>query len=187
MNAELIEIAEALNYSKLERLRLFSKTITPNVANDILKASISEPYAILFFKAKLMQITPYGTRLSIVYSPHKSEENYLLAHPELSDKFLRQIFTGFELVLYKLCHIHLHEQSRDYQWETEKTRQRIRKIRQCVSYGFRVNSSSPAATSEASPSSRCAAPPLRFGRYAMTAPLRCGGVVSMIFDERSRP
>ncbi len=38
-----------------------------------------------------------------------------------------------------------------------------------------------------SPSSRFAAPPLRYGRYAMTAPFRCGGFVSMIFAERSRP
>ncbi len=132
MNAEFIEIAEALKYSKIERLRAFSTNITPNAVNDILKASISEPYAILFLKSTLMQITPYGTRLSIVYLHRKNEENYLLAHPEPTDKFLRQIFTGFELVTYKLCHIHLHQLSRDYHWETEKTRQRIRKIKRCI-------------------------------------------------------
>jgi hypothetical protein len=76
-----------------------------------------------------MQITPYGTRLGIVFSRGKIHENYLLAHPNLDDKFLRQIFTGFELLLYKLCHIHFHEQSREYQWETEKTRQRIRRLK----------------------------------------------------------
>ena len=62
-----------------------------------------------------------------------------------------------------------------------------RRVGAGASYGFRPSSSSPAATSEASPSSRCAAPSLRYGRFAVTAPLRCGGVVSMIFDERSRP
>jgi hypothetical protein len=128
MNEELIEIANALNYSKIERLKAFSKTIMAEAVNDILKSSISEPYAILFFTSKLMQITPYGTKLGIVFSRGKINEDYLLAHPELEDKFLRQIFTGFELLLYKLCHIHLHGQSRDYQWETEKTRQRIRKL-----------------------------------------------------------
>ena len=38
-----------------------------------------------------------------------------------------------------------------------------------------------------SPSSRFAAPALRCGRCAMTAPFRCGVFVSMIFAERSRP
>jgi hypothetical protein len=132
MNAELIEIAEALKYSKIERLRSFSKNVTPDGVNDIFKASISEPYAIVFLKSKLIQITPYGTRLSIVYSHGKKVDNYLLAHPDLTDKFLRQIFTGFELVLYKVCHIHIYEQSREYHWETEKTRQRIRKVKKLV-------------------------------------------------------
>jgi hypothetical protein len=128
MNEELIQIAEALGYSKIERFKVFSKTLTPEAVNDILKSSISEPYAILFFTSKMMQITPFGTRLGIVFSHGKINENYLVAHPELDDKFLRQIFTGFEFILYKLCHIHFHGQSRDYQWETEKTRQRIRKL-----------------------------------------------------------
>lgn len=128
MKAELIEIAEALKYSKIDRLKAFSKNITDETVNDILKASISEPYAILFFSTKLLQITPYGTRLAIVMSRGKGRVNYLLAHPQLDDKFLRQIFSGFEFVLYKLCHIHLHGQNREYQWETEKTRQRIRSL-----------------------------------------------------------
>ncbi len=63
MKTELIEIAEALKYSKIERLKAFSKHITDETVNDILKASIAEPYAILFFSRKLIQITPYGTRL----------------------------------------------------------------------------------------------------------------------------
>ena len=132
MKVELIEIAEALKYSKIERLKAFCKHITGETVNDILKALIAEPYAILFFDRKLIQITPYGTRLAIVMSHGKSRVNYLLAHPQLDDKFLRQIFTGFEFVLYKLCHIHLHGQSREYQWETEKTRQRIRRVKTVI-------------------------------------------------------
>jgi hypothetical protein len=31
--------------------------------------------------------------------------------------------------LYKLCHIHLHGQSREYQWESKKNRQRIRRLK----------------------------------------------------------
>jgi hypothetical protein len=135
MNVELIEIATVLNYSTLERLRSISKNIADDGVNEILKASISEPYAILFFKAKMIQITPYGTRVSMILTHRKNEDNYLLAHPDLNDKFLRQVFTGFELVLYKLCHIHFHDQSRDYHWETEKTRQRLFKLKNCVTVG----------------------------------------------------
>jgi hypothetical protein len=63
MNEELIEIAEALNYSRIGRLKASSKGISAEAVNDILTSSISEPYAILFFNSKLMQmITPYGTR-----------------------------------------------------------------------------------------------------------------------------
>ncbi len=52
MNEELIEIAEAISYSKLERLKVFSKKISAEEVNDILRFSISEPYVILFdFKA----------------------------------------------------------------------------------------------------------------------------------------
>ncbi|MGD0185358.1 MAG: hypothetical protein ABSC25_08910 [Roseiarcus sp.] len=38
-----------------------------------------------------------------------------------------------------------------------------------------------------SPSSRYAAPALRFGRFAMTAPFRRGVVASMIVAERTGP
>ncbi len=44
MKTELIEIAEALKYSKIERLKAFSKHITDETVNDILKASIAEPF-----------------------------------------------------------------------------------------------------------------------------------------------
>jgi hypothetical protein len=41
MNVELIEIATALKYSKLERLKSISKNIADDGVNEILKASIS--------------------------------------------------------------------------------------------------------------------------------------------------
>jgi hypothetical protein len=127
MKAALIQIAEALKYNKIHRLRVFGENITGEVVNEVLKGSISEPYAILFFKGKVIQITPFGTRLSIGLS-RQLNDNYLLLFPNLDDKFLRQLFTGFELVVYKLCHIYPENQSREYHWETEKTRQRLRRL-----------------------------------------------------------
>jgi hypothetical protein len=39
-NAELIKLAEELKYSKIERLKAFSKNITADAVNDILRPSI---------------------------------------------------------------------------------------------------------------------------------------------------
>ena len=51
----------------------------------------------------------------------------------------------------------------------------------------RTHASAPDGHIGSSPSSRCAAAALRFARSAVTAPLRCGVCVSMVFIERGRP
>jgi hypothetical protein len=125
---EIFEIAETLGYRKLERLRAIEDKISDQVLLDILKTCIVETYAILFFQGKCFQITPFGAKFALTYSKEGSIENYLLAFPELDEKFLRNAFTGFELVVFKLCHIALESQQADYHWETETTRQRIKRL-----------------------------------------------------------
>jgi hypothetical protein len=127
MKQQILMIAEALAYKKLERLRHADSKVSNDVLLDILKSSIVEPYAILFFPGKCFQITPFGMSFAHVLS--RRDVNYLIAFPELDEKFLRQAFTGFELVLYKICHIVLEGQKAEYQWETQKTRQRLRRLR----------------------------------------------------------
>jgi hypothetical protein len=57
---ELITIAEALQYPKLVRLKEWAKTADDNVTSGIIRTTISEPFTILFFPGKCLQITPFG-------------------------------------------------------------------------------------------------------------------------------
>jgi hypothetical protein len=91
-------------------------------------ASIVETHVILFFPGKCFQITPFGASFALTMTTMGSDNNYLLTFPELDERFFRQVFTGFEFVVFKVCHIVLEEQKADYHWETEKTRQRIRRL-----------------------------------------------------------
>ena len=127
MKQEVLAIAEALKYKKLERLKQVHGKLGTDVLLDILKSSIVDPYAILLFPGKCYQITPFG--MSFSHALSRNDASYLIAYPNLDEKFLRQAFTGFELVLYKICHIALEDQRTDYHWETQKTRQRFRRLK----------------------------------------------------------
>jgi hypothetical protein len=133
MKQDLLMIAEALGYRKIERLRNAEEKISNELLLDVLKASISEPYAILFFPGKCFQITPFGMSFAHAASLLRACDNYLIAFPDLEEKFLRQAFTGFELLLYKTCHIVLEKSRPDYHFETEKTRQRIVRLQSVLS------------------------------------------------------
>jgi hypothetical protein len=123
---QLFTIAEALGYKKLDRLRKLDSKISSAALEDFFKTSIVEPYAIFFFPSMSFEITPFGMSIGINLS--RQDAIYLIAYPELSEKFLRQVFTGFELVIYKICHIVLEDQKANYSWEKETTRQRMRRL-----------------------------------------------------------
>jgi hypothetical protein len=127
MKQDVLSIAEALDYKKLERLRNAGDNVSSDALLGILRSCIVEPYAILFFPGKCFQITPFGMSFTRFLS--NKDVNYLIAHADLNEKFLRQVFTGFELVLYKICHIVLEDQKPEYHWETQKTRARFRRLR----------------------------------------------------------
>lgn len=125
MRIGILEIASALRYSKLERLKATYDRLGDRRLLDALQSCVSGPYAILFFPGQCLQLTPYG--VEFVYASH-DDVHYLTAFPQLDEKFLRTAFTGFELVLYKLCHIVLEGQRRDYHFERQKTAQRFRRL-----------------------------------------------------------
>jgi len=127
MKQEILAIAEALKYKKLGRLKQTHEKVDVDALLEILKSSIVDPYAILFFPGKCYQITPFG--MSFAHALSRNDASYLIAFPDLTEKFLREAFTGFELVLYKICHIVLEDQRTEYHWETQKTRQRFRRLK----------------------------------------------------------
>jgi hypothetical protein len=127
MKQDFLIIAEALGYKKLQRLRHAGEKVDSDVLLDMIKSSIVDPYAILFFHGRCYQITPYGVNFAHALS--RNDRNYLIAFPDLNEKFLREVFTGFELVLYKICHIVLEDQKAEYHWETQKTRKRFKRLR----------------------------------------------------------
>jgi hypothetical protein len=123
---ELLTIATGLRYPKLERLEDWADNADHQVISDVIKSVIRAPYTILFFPGKCLQITPFGwsfTRFST------RESHYLLSQSALDEKFLRQAFTGLELVIYKICHIALEGQRSDYHFETQKLAPRFRRLR----------------------------------------------------------
>lgn len=94
---------------------------------EMLRDSIKGDHALLLLPDALVDLSLYGHKISFS-SPSPNTDNHLIKHPDLGEKYLRRVFTGFELLLYKLCHL-LFEQGRfDYKWETEKSRSRFRKI-----------------------------------------------------------
>lgn len=127
MHENFIEIAEAFRYPKLARLRA---AVDKRDEHDLLKvvqSCINEAYVLLFFDHKIFQLTPFGFNYG-VSGPWKAEKIYWLMHPKLDEKFFREIFTGFEMLIYKLSHILLEGQRSDYRWESNKTRSRVRKL-----------------------------------------------------------
>ena len=75
-------IADALAYKKSERLHRLTGSVNDQLLLDILKASIVEPYAILFFPGKCFQITPFGASLASAWAAARIGDNYLISFPE---------------------------------------------------------------------------------------------------------
>src|SRR5262245_51826695 len=114
---ELLIIATELRYPKLERLKEWADRADIEIISEVIKSIIREPYTILFFPKKCLQITPFGWSFARFLN---NDRHYLLSQPELNEHFLRQVFTGFELVVYKICHIALEGHRSDYHFETQK-------------------------------------------------------------------
>lgn len=121
------EIAKAIGYAKMPRLQAAIDEMDEHDVLKIVQSCITESYVILFFDCKIFQMTPFGFKYGIA-GPRLNITNVLLMHPRLEEKFFREIFTGFELLVYKCCHIQLEKQRNGYNWESERTRTRFKKL-----------------------------------------------------------
>src|ERR1700736_4306666 len=116
----LVTVAAALGYDKLERLKLGINSIEEYVIRSGIEGSMRGTSALLFFPGKFYEISPFGTKIShFVGHTEKHLVNVILAYPNLDEKYLRRLFTGIELLVFKVCHLQLESQRRDYHFETE--------------------------------------------------------------------
>jgi hypothetical protein len=126
----LVTVAAALGYDKLERLKQGINSIEEYVIRSGIEGSMRGTSALLFFPGKFYEISPFGTKISqVIGRKEKDPVNFILAYPALDEKYLRRLFTGIELLVFKVCHLQLENQRRDYHFETEKLRTRIRRMK----------------------------------------------------------
>jgi hypothetical protein len=59
---------------------------------------------------------------------NSDDQNYIMHWAQLDESFLRKVFTGAELLLYKLVVIYDLQPSKKYSFEKEKTLKRFRRL-----------------------------------------------------------
>ena len=130
----LITVAEALGYDKIARLRRDAGNHDSKILISVLESSMNNTNSLFFFPGKFYEISPFGTKLTQFIAKDPAYlSNYIIAYPALDEKFLRRLFTGMELLAFKLCHLLLKNQKRGYHFETEKFRVRLRHMRNFLS------------------------------------------------------
>lgn len=131
----LLDFARALNYGKSERLASSTILDDQRLCLTILESSIRNEFSIFFFPGSCFEISPFGSVMRF-FSEHRGPPgNYVSAHPELSEKFLRRLFTGLELLAFKLCHIALENQQPAYTFEQQRTIARINRLQGLLGVG----------------------------------------------------
>jgi hypothetical protein len=126
----LITVADALGYDKIARLRRDVGNHESRVLLSVLESSMNNTNSLFFFPGKFYEISPFGTKLTHFMAKDSIYiSNYIIAYPSLDEKFLRTLFTGIELLAFKLCHLLLENQKRGYHFETERFRARVRRMR----------------------------------------------------------
>jgi hypothetical protein len=125
----LLTVSHALGYDKIERLRRDIETHDDRVLISVLEGAISSTNALFFFPGKFYEISPFGTKLTSFAAKDTAYlSNFILSWPALDERFLRRLFTGVELLVFKICHFLLENQSRSYHFESERLRKRVRRI-----------------------------------------------------------
>jgi hypothetical protein len=124
----LILLAKDLGYKKVAKIEAMETRERYDLLNFALTHSIRGTYAILFKQSSMVQITPYGTNYAISYS-QKQARHYLTMHPKLDEKYFREIFTSFEMIIFKICHIFYEDMRHDYTFESQKTSQRLKRLK----------------------------------------------------------
>jgi hypothetical protein len=128
MRDALITIAAALDYDKLPRLQ----RDLPNYSHDFivqaLNASMNHTNNILFFPGKFYEIGIFGVKFYHFFAKGINPDNYILSFPMLDKKFLRRLFTGIELVVFKLCHLTIEDHRRNYHFRNGAASAKGKKI-----------------------------------------------------------
>jgi hypothetical protein len=126
----LITIATALQYDKLTRLQRDFANFEDDQLLRLLTSSTRDTNSLFFFRGQFYEISTFGANIHYFSCRGRNDtDNYILAFADLDEKYLRRLFTGIELVAFKLCHLAVEGQRRDYHFETERLRQRVKKLK----------------------------------------------------------
>lgn len=128
----LLIVAKELGYPKIDRLNAWT---SQNIvrANGIIEASVKTERAILFFQGAMFEVSPFGSVHHFFgISSREKAPNYLLFGPELNEKYLRHLFTGIELIIFKLYHIACKNNDPDIHFEQQKTKQTLNRLREII-------------------------------------------------------
>jgi len=125
----LLIVAKELGYPKLERLAAWTNSNVEK-ANDLIQASVRTERAILFFPGAMFEVGPFGSvHHYFLLKTDAENDNYLLFGPNLDEKYLRRLFTGIELIVFKLYHIACTRSDPNVHFEQFKTKQLLNKLR----------------------------------------------------------
>jgi hypothetical protein len=129
MKDAFLTLAEHLQYDKISRLRQELDHHDDQTILAIIQGAMFNTHSIFMFPGKFFEFSLFGTNLHYYHSVGIAKtDNYIIAFPDLTETFLRKLFTGTELLLYKLSHIVIEKQRRGYHFETEKSRTRFKKL-----------------------------------------------------------
>lgn len=127
---EVAHLAKLLGYKKFERLCKLERADPARLATAV-QSCTTTAHSLFFAPGWMYEISPYG--FSVHRFWNKSDihitQNYLVAFPNLDEKFLRTFFTGLEFIIFKLCHIVIENNRHGYHFETTATRHRIKKLK----------------------------------------------------------
>jgi hypothetical protein len=125
----LLIVAKEFRYPKLDRLAAWANSNFER-ANGIIEASVVTERAILFFPAAMFEVSPFGSIHRYFWAAADPlNDNHIIFGPDLDEKYLRRLFTGIELVIFKLYHIACTDSDPDVHFEQLKTKQMLNKLR----------------------------------------------------------
>ena len=127
-----IRLAKELNYDKVQRLEEILEEKYGEL-NEIVQSSSKETLSIIFLEGLFLEVTNKNVYCHYFYERNRRPTiDYITIRPELDEKFLRKVFTGLELILYKICHVILEDQRRSYNFEHQKTTPRFNRLKEHV-------------------------------------------------------
>ena len=128
----LIIVAKEFGYPKLDRLAEWVRSDFER-ANGVIEASIVTERAILFFPSAMFEVGPFGSIHRYFWAAADPlNDNHIIFGPNLDEKYLRRLFTGIELVIFKLYHIACTDSDPDVHFEQLKTKQMLNKLRKII-------------------------------------------------------